>query len=106
MRKSNNIQKNTTENSYIKPIATNTQSQSNSIMDSVKQGFGFGVGSEIARKGVDAITKSIANNEKVVDMNCDNLQEEYIQCIKEYHMIHFCEDKYKMYEQCKKKYIQ
>jgi hypothetical protein len=104
MRKSNSIQ-----NKKIDTLTMKTHPiipvQSNSIMDSIKQGFGFGVGSEIGRKGIDAITSSLSKNNNMVDKNCEKIQEEYIDCIRKNQMVDVCEEKYETYEKCKKQHI-
>lgn len=104
MRKSNSIQKKKHEQLTTK-IQPTSSLPNNSMLDSLKQGFGFGVGSEIGRKGIDAITNTFSRDETIVDKNCDNVQEDYIHCIREYQMIHFCEEKYNLYENCKKQYM-
>ena len=104
MRKSNSIQKKKPDTISMKtqPIKP---TQSSSMIESLKHGFGFGVGSEIGRKGIDAITNTLTKQENAVDKNCNDIQEDYIQCIREYQMIHFCEEKYNAYENCKKQYM-
>lgn len=69
------------------------------LFDSVKQGFGFGLGSSIAHKTVDSFMGSFNK----VNSNCDSIKNEYNKCIldnKYDDSKNICLKLEKEYEQC------
>ena len=70
------------------------------IMDTVKEGFAFGVGASIASNVVKSVTGLFSSNEvKCENTKCSTLLERYEQCLK---VTESCFD-YKMdYEKCLK----
>ncbi len=76
----------------IKPIKSNREKPvqsslpSHTIMDTVKEGFAFGVGSSIASNAVRKVSDMISGEEKK-ELKCENtkcktLQDKYEQCLK------------------------
>lgn len=75
------------------------------LFDSVKQGFGFGIGSSIGHKVVDSFMGSPnKTNNNNVNNNCETIKNEYNKCIldnKYDDPKNICYKLEKEYEQCK-----
>lgn len=88
---------------------TTSISPSLSIMDNIKQGFGFGMGAEIGRKSVDAIVHSVTNSSPTSSQyeskSCEQFMQKYMECMNNNHYHIYCEHENESYEECKKKQI-
>ncbi len=73
------------------------------FFDSIKQGFGFGVGSSVAHNIFDSKKEVVITN-KTQPTNdvCDQIIKEYNECQKNYCSTEKLESIQKLYEQCKK----
>lgn len=98
--KSKNVPSNNSQASSIPSIVKPSSSVhiQPSLMDSVKQGIGFGIGTEIARRGVDTVINTVSTPTPQTNMNstehhniskttdtevqCSKQQEELKKCMK------------------------
>lgn len=73
------------------------------FFDSIKQGFGFGVGSSIAHNIFDSKKEVVVTNQtKPSNEVCDQIIKEYNECQKNYCNAEKLDSIQKLYEQCRK----
>lgn len=74
-----------------------------SLMDSLKQGFGFGMGAELGRKGVDAMISGVTETSQPQTESCQELMDKFAECMRHNQYLTFCQNENEMYEKCKNK---
>ena len=116
--KSKNVPSNKAQASSIPSIVKPSSSVhiQSSLMDSVKQGVGFGIGTEIARRGVDTVINTVSTSTPQTTMNstehnllsqttdtevqCSKQQEELKKCMKFSNYDDACQPEYLSLYEC------
>ena len=94
------------DNFSNKPMATSSNSyspsSSSTIIDSLKQGFGFGMGSEIGRKGINTIINNVTEPSTPIPSACEHFIDKYTECMKHNKYDTYCQNESDLLNECKK----